>query len=65
LHTDADRAAANVELTRLRDRVVVDIEGAVEVVCDDFGEVVEFLEGVGARLGVDMAWKSEGGEVVQ
>jgi len=50
LHTDADGAVAHVAVLGLLDRVVVDVDDAVEVVGDDLGDVVELLEVVLAVL---------------
>ena len=35
---------AHVGPTGLGDRVVIDVNDTVEIVCNDFGDVVEFLE---------------------
>ena len=44
LHTDPDRSVAPVRPLRFRHGVVVDVDDAVEIECDDFSDIVQLLE---------------------
>jgi hypothetical protein len=44
LHTDPDRSMAHVGLPCFRDGVVVDVDDAVQVECDNLSNVVQLLE---------------------
>jgi hypothetical protein len=44
LHTNSDRSMARVGLPRFRDGVVVDVDDAVQVECDNLSNIVQLLE---------------------
>ena len=44
LYTDSDWPMAHVGLPRFRDGVVIDVDDAIQVECDNFSNVVQLLE---------------------
>ena len=44
LHTDPNRSMTHVGLPRFGDGIVVDVDDAVQVECDDLGNIVQLLE---------------------
>jgi len=44
LHTDSDRSMAHVGLPCFGDGVVIDVDDAIQVECDNFSDVVQLLE---------------------
>jgi len=44
LHTDSDRSMAHVGLPRFGNGVVIDVDDAIQVVCDNLSNVVQLLE---------------------
>ena len=61
LHTNSDRSMAHVGLPRFRDGVVIDVDNAVQVKCDNLGNVMQPLKIVLA-MG-DKARERDGREV--
>ena len=48
LHTNSDRSMTHVGLPRFRDWVVIDIDNAIQVVCDNLCNIVQLFEVVPA-----------------
>lgn len=62
LDTNANWAMAHVGLAGLGDRVVIHVDDAVEIECDDLADGVKLLEVV-LFVGGDEGGESDGGEV--
>ena len=61
LHTNTNGAMTEVRTTCFRDGVVVDVDDAVQIIGDDLGDIVQFLEVV---LAVDdEGWESKRGKI--
>ena len=61
LYTDSDGSVSEVRVLGLDDRVVVDVDDAVEVEGDNLGDLVKLLEVVDALL--DVGGEGDRGEV--